>query len=157
MISNAGAQKIAIFLTFHGNAEEAMNFYISVFEDAEVGQVIRARAQDPGWTEGTLQYAIFKIAGQRVLCINTPPPGNKEHNIAPWHEFKFNPAITIYVERDSKEDFDKLYEVLSEGGEIYLPAESYGFSPRFAWVNDRYGVSWRINLPANSGRPNRAR
>jgi predicted 3-demethylubiquinone-9 3-methyltransferase (glyoxalase superfamily) len=154
-MSDAVTQKLSIFLMFHGNAEEAMSFYTSVFENAEVVHVIRARGEDTGWTEGTLQYGIFKIAGQQVVCMNTPPPGSRAHNTAPWHEFKFNPAITIYVERDSKEDFDKLYEALIEGGEIYLPAQSYGFSPKFAWVNDRYGISWRINLSSDPARPNR--
>lgn len=152
---DAVRQKLSIFLTFHGNAEEAMNFYTSVFENSEIVHVIRARAEDAGWTEGTLQYGIFKIAGQQVICMNTPPPGSRPYNTAPWHEFRFNPAITIYVERDSKEDFDKLYEALTESGEIYLPAQSYGFSPKFAWVNDRYGISWRINLSSNPERPNR--
>jgi predicted 3-demethylubiquinone-9 3-methyltransferase (glyoxalase superfamily) len=150
MMSNPVPQKLAFFLMFHGNAEEAMNFYTSLFEDAEVLQVIRARAQDTGWTEGTLQYGIFRIAGQRVICANTPPPDSPLRKIAPWHEFTFNPAITIYVQRDSAEDFDKLYEALIEGGRVYLPAQSYGFSPRFAWVNDRYGISWRIDLSSNS-------
>src|SRR5438270_12873155 len=98
---DAVTQSLSICLAFHGNAEEAMNFYTSVFENAEVVHVIRARAEDAGWTEGTLQYGIFKIASQQVVCMNTPPPGSRGNNIAPWHEFKFNPAITIYVERDS--------------------------------------------------------
>jgi len=152
-MSDAVAQKLSIFLMFHGNAEEAMNFYTSVFENAEVVHVIRARAEDTGWAPGILQYGIFKIAGQQVICMNVPPPGSRPYNVAPWHEFKFNPAITIYVERDSKEDFDKLYEALTEGGEIYLPAQSYDFSPMFAWVNDRYGISWRISLSSNQAPP----
>ena len=143
-------QKLTLFLAFKGNAEEAMTFYTSLFEDAEVVQVVRARAEDAGWTEGTLQHAIFTLAGQQFMCINTPPPGNRLYNIAPWDEFGFNPAITIYVRRDTKEDFDRLYEALSDKGEIYLPAASYGFSPMFAWVNDRYGISWRINLASDA-------
>jgi len=154
-MSDAATQKLSIFLMFHGNAEEAMNFYTSVFENAEVVHVIRARAEDAGWAEGTLQYGIFKIAGQQVICTNTPPPGSRAHDVAPWHEFTFNPAITIYVERDSKEDFDKLYEALVEGGKIYMPAQSYDFSPKFAWVNDRYGISWRISLSSDPARPAR--
>lgn len=138
-------QKLTLFLAFHGNAEEAMEFYTSLFEDSEVRQVIRARAEDPGWEEGTLQHAIFTLAGQQLMCINTPPPGNHLHRIAPWHEFSFNPGFTIYVQRETDEDFDRLYEALTEKGQIYLPAASYGFSPKFAWVTDRYGISWRLN------------
>ncbi|TDE34861.1 VOC family protein [Actinomadura sp. 6K520] len=150
MTSEPGTQKLSVFLMFHGNAEEAMDFYTSLFEDGEVLQVIRARAEDAGWTEGTLQYGIFKLAGQQVVCSNTPPPDSRLHDLMPWHEFTFNPAMTIYVQRDSVEDFDKLYEALAEGGEVHLPARDYGFSPRFAWVSDRYGISWRIDLSAGS-------
>jgi predicted 3-demethylubiquinone-9 3-methyltransferase (glyoxalase superfamily) len=148
-------QKLSVFLMFHGNAEEAMNFYLSAFGNGEVVHVIRARAEDAGWTEGTLQYAIFKIADQQVVCMNTPPPGSRDYNIARWYEFKFNPAMTIYVERESKEDFDQLYEALIEGGKIYLPAQNAGFSPMFAWVSDRYGISWRISLSSNLAQPDR--
>ncbi|MFD0683204.1 VOC family protein [Actinomadura fibrosa] len=149
-MSNPVTQKLAIFLMFQGNAEEAMNFYTSLFEDAEVLQVIRARAEDPGWTEGTLQYGIFRIAGQQVVCSNTPPPDSPLREIAPWDEFTFNPAMTMYVQRDSVEDFDALYEALAEGGRVYLPAKEYGFSPRFAWLDDRYGISWRIDLSSEA-------
>ncbi|MFI0450323.1 VOC family protein [Actinomadura sp. 6N118] len=145
-MSTAVTQKIAIFLGFDGNAEEAMNFYTSLFEDGEVLQVIRARAEDPGWAEGTLQYGIFRVAGQQLVCMNTPPPESPLHGTARWQDFTVNPAVTLYAQRHSREDFDKLYDALSEGGEVYMPAQNYGFSPRFAWVNDRFGISWRIDL-----------
>ena len=142
----SATQKMTLFLAFKGNAEDAMTFYTSLFEDSEIVQIVRANPEDAGWTAGTLQHAIFRLADQQFMCINTPPPGNRLYNIAPWDEFNLNPAMTIYVRRETKEDFDRLYEALSEKGEVYLPAASYGFSPRFAWVNDRFGVSWRINL-----------
>jgi predicted 3-demethylubiquinone-9 3-methyltransferase (glyoxalase superfamily) len=142
-------QKLTPFLAFQGNAEEAMEFYTSLFDDAEIVQVIRAREEDPGWTEGTLQHAIFSLAGQQVMFINTPPPGNHLHKVAAWHEFAFNPSFTIYLRCDSNEEFDRLYEAFSEKGDIHLPAASYGFSPKFAWVTDRYGISWRLNSSTN--------
>jgi predicted 3-demethylubiquinone-9 3-methyltransferase (glyoxalase superfamily) len=148
-MSTPVTQQIAVFLMFHGNAEEAMNFYVSLFEDGEVLQVIRARAEDPGWVEGTLQYGIFTIAGQQLVCSNTPPPDSPLYKTAPWDEFTFNPAITLYVQRPTRADFDKLYEALAEGGQVRLPARNYGFSPWFAWVDDRYGISWRMDLTAN--------
>ncbi|TDC72072.1 VOC family protein [Actinomadura sp. GC306] len=150
MTSEPSTQKLSVFLMFHGNAEEAMNYYTSLFEDGEVLQVIRARAEDAGWDEGALQYGIFQLAGQRLVCSNTPPPDSHLRDLMPWHEFRFTPAMTIYVQRDSVEDFDRLYAALTEGGEVHLPARDYGFSPRFAWVTDRYGVSWRIDLSAES-------
>lgn len=149
-MTTLATQQLTPFLVFKGNAEEAMKFYTSLFDDSTVTQIIRARAEDPGWTEGTLQHAIFTLAGQQFMCVNMPPPGNRLHTIAPWDDFSFNPAITFYVQRDTNEEFDKLYGALSEGGEIYLPAGGYGFSPKFAWLNDRYGISWRINLSSKS-------
>jgi predicted 3-demethylubiquinone-9 3-methyltransferase (glyoxalase superfamily) len=143
------AQKMTPFLAFQGNAEEAMEFYTSLFDDSEMVQVIRARAEDPGWTEGTLQHVIFTLAGQQFMCINTPPPGNHLHKVAAWHQFAFNPSFTIYLRCDSDEEFDRLYKAFTEKGEIHLPVASYGFSPKFAWVTDRYGISWRLNLSTN--------
>jgi predicted 3-demethylubiquinone-9 3-methyltransferase (glyoxalase superfamily) len=144
-------QTLTMFLVFKGDAEEAVTFYTSLFENSEVRQVIRARAEDPGWTEGTLQHAIFTLGGQEVMCINTPPPGNHLHDIAPWHEFSFSPAITVYVRCGSDDEFDRLYEGLSSGGKVRLPTGSYGFSPKFAWVDDQFGISWRLNLsPSNA-------
>jgi predicted 3-demethylubiquinone-9 3-methyltransferase (glyoxalase superfamily) len=58
--------------------------------------------------------------------------------------------MTIYVQRDTEEEFDRLYNAFIEKGHIYLRATSYGFSPKFAWVTDRFGISWRINLSSNS-------
>jgi predicted 3-demethylubiquinone-9 3-methyltransferase (glyoxalase superfamily) len=143
-------QKLTPFLVFNGNAEEAMEFYMSLFDDSEVTQIVRARPQDTGWSEGTVQHAIFTLAGQQFMCVNIPPPSNRLYAIAPWHEFNFNPAITFYVHTSTRDEFDRLYEALSEKGEIYLPAAGYGFSPRFAWLSDRNGISWRINLSSQA-------
>jgi predicted 3-demethylubiquinone-9 3-methyltransferase (glyoxalase superfamily) len=145
-------QKLTLFLAFRGDAEDAVEFYTSLFKDSEMVQIVRARPEDPGWVDGTLQHAIFTLAGQQFMCVNIPPPDNHLYKIAPWHEFNFNPGMTIYVHANTEDEFDRLYEALSEKGEIYLPAASYGFSPKFAWLNDRYGISWRINLSSNSVR-----
>ena len=60
------------------------------------------------------------------------------------HEFTFTPAISLYVTCDTKAEIDKLFEKLSEGGKILMPLESYPFSERFGWVNDKYSVSWQL-------------
>jgi predicted 3-demethylubiquinone-9 3-methyltransferase (glyoxalase superfamily) len=139
-------QKLTLFLVFKQEAEEAMNLYTSIFKDAEVIQVIRAREGEPGWVAGTLQHARFAIGGQELMCINTPPPGNPNRAMAAWEEFDFNPAMAIYVQADSDEEFDRLYAALADGGTVRAPVGRFGFSPKFAWVDDRYGVSWRLNL-----------
>jgi predicted 3-demethylubiquinone-9 3-methyltransferase (glyoxalase superfamily) len=61
------------------------------------------------------------------------------------HKFTFTPAISIFVECETEAELDTLYKVLSEGGEALMPLNNYGFSKKFGWVNDRYGVSWQLN------------
>jgi predicted 3-demethylubiquinone-9 3-methyltransferase (glyoxalase superfamily) len=142
----AASQKLTTFLAFPKDAEEAMTFYVSLFEDAEVLNVIRARAGEPGWTEGTLQHALFSLAGQQFMCINIPPPGARGFDHAPWHEYSFSPAQAIYVQGATEGEIDRLFAALSEKGEVIMPLGTYGFSARFGWVIDRFGVSWRLNL-----------
>jgi predicted 3-demethylubiquinone-9 3-methyltransferase (glyoxalase superfamily) len=147
----AGQQKLTTFLAFQKDAEEAVDFYVSLFDDSEVLHTIRARAGEPGWTEGHLQHATFQLAGQQFMCINVPQPGARGGDHAPWDEYLFSPAMAIYVQCGTDEEFDRVYEGLAKGGEILMPVGTYGFSSKFAWVNDRFGVSWRINLSTDSG------
>ncbi|WP_030205397.1 VOC family protein [Streptomyces sp. NRRL S-87] len=133
-------QKITTFLMFEGQAEEAMTYYLSLFDDAEVLDITRYGPDTPGHgKEGTVQHATFALAGQQFMCIDSPA----------HHEFGFTPAVSLFVRCDSEAELDRLYAGLTEGGGATLmPPDSYGFSPKFAWVNDRFGVSWQLNLPA---------
>jgi predicted 3-demethylubiquinone-9 3-methyltransferase (glyoxalase superfamily) len=133
----ASSQKITTFLLFEGNAEEAMTFYVSLFDDAEVVSVGRYGADGPG-AEGTVQHATFSLAGQQFMCIDSPAK----------HEFTFTPAISLFVQCESEAELDRLYAALGEQGMELMPVGDYGFSPKFGWVNDRFGVSWQLNLPA---------
>ncbi|TKG92026.1 hypothetical protein EYV94_20665 [Puteibacter caeruleilacunae] len=62
------------------------------------------------------------------------------------HEWSFTPAVSIFVELDSETDLNKIYNALSEGGKLMMPLDNYGFSKKFAFVEDRFGVSWQLNL-----------
>lgn len=152
-MSDVPPQKLTTFLAFESGAEEAVTFYTTVFEDSEVLHTIRARADEPGWEEGTLQHAVFSLCGQQFMCINIPPAGARGHDHAPWDTYSFSPAMATYVQCSSDSEFDRLFAALSEKGEVVMPVGTYGFSAKFAWVNDRFGVSWRLNLsrPAPSG------
>jgi predicted 3-demethylubiquinone-9 3-methyltransferase (glyoxalase superfamily) len=123
------------FLMFQGNAENAMSFYVSLFPHAKIINVVRYDPGGPG-AEGTLMKASFSIAGQTVLCIDSPVK----------HDFSFTPAFSLFVECESEEQIDRLSAVLSEGGKFLMPMGSYGFSRKFAWLNDRFGVSWQLDL-----------
>ncbi|MFD8020846.1 VOC family protein [Streptomyces lavendulae] len=135
-------QKITTFLMFEGRAEEAMNLYTSLFEDSGIIDVVRYGAEGPG-EEGTVVKATFSLAGQRLMCIDSHVK----------HDFGFTPSVSLFVECGSVAEIDRLYGALAEGGEELMPLDSYGFSPRFGWLNDRFGVSWQLNLPADPAEP----
>jgi 2-polyprenyl-6-methoxyphenol hydroxylase-like FAD-dependent oxidoreductase/predicted 3-demethylubiquinone-9 3-methyltransferase (glyoxalase superfamily) len=139
-------QRITTFLAYRDGAEEAMNLYLSVFDGGRVLKVIRAREGEPGWVPGTLQHALYSVAGQQLMCINMPPPGARGHDHANWNDLSFNPAVALYVQCRTQDEVERLFTALSDGGEVIMPLGSYGFSASFGWVTDRFGVSWRINL-----------
>lgn len=128
--------KATPFLMFQGNAEEAMNHYLSIFEDSEITGIIRYGANEAG-EEGSVMQATFTLMGQEFMCIDS--------NVK--HEFTFTPSFSIFVTCDSEEQLDKYYEKLNQGGEVLMPLGNYGFSKKFGWVVDRFGLSWQFNLP----------
>lgn len=129
------AQKITTFLMFEGQAEEAMNFYLSLFDDAGVVAISRYGADGPG-PEGSVVHATFTLAGQQYMCIDSYEK----------HAFGFTPAVSLYVNCADEPELDRLYAALAEKGAELMPLGNYGFSTKFGWVNDRYGVSWQLNL-----------
>ncbi|MFC3884855.1 VOC family protein [Bacillus songklensis] len=128
-------QKITTFLMFDGKAEEAMNFYTSLFKQSEIISITRYGANEAG-AEGTVLHATFSLNGQVFMCIDSSVK----------HEFTFTPAISLYVTCDTEEEIDALFGKLSQDGEILMPLASYPFSEKFGWVADKYGVSWQLNF-----------
>ncbi len=128
-------QKIATFLTFFGQAEEAMNFYVSLFDQAEVLSIQRYGPNEAG-AEGSVKHATFSLDGQEFMCIDSPP----------IHDWTFTPAISLYVRCQAEGEIDQLYERLSADGQVFMPLGAYPFSEKFAWVGDRYGVTWQLAL-----------
>ena len=129
-------QKITTFLMFQeNNAEEAMTFYLSLFDDAEILAISRYGAGEAG-KEGTVQHATFTLAGQQLMCIDSDVQ----------HAFGFTPAVSLYVRCETEAELNRLYAALVEKGQELMPLGSYGFSTKFGWVNDRFGVSWQLNL-----------
>jgi predicted 3-demethylubiquinone-9 3-methyltransferase (glyoxalase superfamily) len=128
--------KVTPFLMFEGKAQEAMDLYVSLFPDAKVESVTRYGAGEPG-AEGTIKVASFSLAGQRVMCIDSPVK----------HAFTFTPSFSFFVDCDSEADLRRLASALGEGGGVMMGIDNYGFSRLFTWISDRYGVSWQLNLP----------
>jgi len=128
-------QKITTQLMFEGNAEAAMTFYVGLFDDGEVLTADKFGAGEPG-PEGTIKRAVFALAGQQFSCIDSYA----------HHEFTFTPSMSLFVECATNAELERLYAALVEGGQELMPLGDYGFSARFGWVNDRFGVSWQLNL-----------
>lgn len=129
-------QKITTFLMFQdGRAEEAVRFYISLFDNAGIVRMTTYGPEEPG-PEGSVQHAIFTLAGQQYMAIDS----------FVQHAFTFTPSISLWVECDSEEEIDRLYGTLAEGGGELMALDDHGFSRKFGWVNDRFGVSWQLNL-----------
>ncbi|MEU6173104.1 VOC family protein [Streptantibioticus parmotrematis] len=130
------SKKITTFLMFEGDAEEAMTFYVSLFDDAEIVALDRYDAEGPG-RPGSVRHATFSLAGEVFMCIDSPAR----------HAFTFTPAVSLFVQCGDEAEIDRLYAALAEGGTELMPLGGHGFSAKFGWVNDRFGVSWQLNLP----------
>ena len=115
-------KKITPFLWFNNQAEEAMNFYISIFKkNSKVVNVSRFGEAGPG-PKGTVMTATFQINGQEITALNGGP------------QFSFTEAISFYVDCETQEEVDELWGKLSEGGE----------KGQCGWLKDKYGLSWQI-------------
>ncbi|TPI17350.1 VOC family protein [Mesorhizobium sp. B4-1-1] len=128
--------KATPFLMFEGNGEEAMTLYCETIPDSRVLDVTRYGSDEDG-AEGTLKLARASIGGVEVRIYNSPV----------HHAFTFTPSFSLFVDCSSGQELDRIVGVLSKDGGFLMPPGDYGFSQRFAWLNDRFGVSWQINLP----------
>ncbi len=128
--------KLATFLTFQKeDAEQAMNFYISLFDNSKVLDVKRWGADMPG-KEGTIMHATFQLNGNLFMCSDSPP----------IHEWDFTPGVSNYVNCTNEAELEKLFTNLAENGQVLMPLNNYGFSQKFGFVTDQFGVSWQLNL-----------
>lgn len=123
------------FLMFAGRAEEALKFYVSLFPGGEVIEIARYSPGGLG-AEGSVMKANFRIGDQTLMCIDSPAK----------HDFTFTPAFSLYVDCETEEEIRRLSSALAEGGAVFMPLGAYWFSRQFAWVSDRFGVSWQLNL-----------
>ena len=114
-------QKITPFLWFDGKAEEATNFYVSIFKNSKVGSVTRYGDAGPG-PKGTVMVATFQLDGQEFIALNGGP------------QFTFTPAVSFVVNCTTQEEVDTYWEKLSEGGA----------KNQCGWLQDKYGLSWQI-------------
>jgi predicted 3-demethylubiquinone-9 3-methyltransferase (glyoxalase superfamily) len=126
-------QKITQFLWFDNQAEEAMNYYTSIFNNSKVGQISRYSEAGPG-PEGSVLTASFELEGLQFTALNGGPA------------FNFTPAISFFVNCDTESEIDGIWSRLSEGGVVRMPFQQYPFSEKFGWIEDKYGLNWQLNL-----------
>jgi predicted 3-demethylubiquinone-9 3-methyltransferase (glyoxalase superfamily) len=129
------ARKVTTFLMFDGAAEEAMSLYVSLFGGPEVRRVARYGPGEPG-AEGTVKTATLTLGGREFMCLNSPTK----------HDFGFTPSISLFVECESPAELEEVFGRLADGGRVLMPLDGYGFGTRSGWVDDRFGVSWQLNL-----------
>ena len=120
-------QKITTFLWFDTQAEEAMNFYISIFKNSRVTNVSRCGEGGPG-PKGSVMSASFELEGQKFMALNGGPM------------FHFTPAISLFVDCENQQEVDDLWAKLSAGGK----------PGRCGWLEDKFGLSWQI-IPRGFG------
>lgn len=108
-------------LWFNGNAKEAAAFYCSVFSNSKI-------------TDDTPMVVTFESEGQKFMCLNGGP------------QFTFNPSISFFVQLEDENEMDKAWNKLLEGGSVLMPLDKYDWSPKYGWVQDRFGVNWQLSF-----------
>jgi len=129
------ARNVTTHLMFEGVAEEAMNLYVSLFGGSQVKHIERYGPGGPG-AEGTVKLASFSLCGREFICIDSPVK----------HNFTFTPSMSLFVDCESEAELEGVFSQLSAGGMVLMPVDNYGFSTKFGWLTDRFGVSWQLNL-----------
>ena len=120
----------APFLMFQGRCEEALTFYAAAIPGARIAALDRK-------PDGTVAMARLAVAGLEIMANDSPPV----------HDFDFTPSISIFLTVETPGEVDALADALGDGGRMLMPPDNYGFSRRFGWAQDRFGVSGQINLP----------
>ena len=136
--------KITPFLCFNGQAEEAVRLYLEAFMDSKIMNITRLTSEDLAALselpkgerpeEGSARFIQFQLAGQEMMAAN---------GLA---GFKFTPAVSLFVNCETAEELDAIWEKLSASGMVLMERDRYPFSERFGWLADRFGVSWQLNL-----------
>ncbi|MGB0891555.1 MAG: VOC family protein [Flavobacteriaceae bacterium] len=138
--------KSTTFLTFVGNqcgkAQEAINFYISIFPNSEIKKIIKYSDGEAGGTPELIKYGVFSLNNTDYMISES------NYN----HAWSFTPGVSIFVDCNSETEIDTLFEKLSaNGGKVMVPLDNYdsgdyGFGQKFGWCEDKYGISWQVNL-----------
>ena len=127
-MNKTNMEKITPHLWFDNNAEEAANFYTSIFKNSKIKNVTTLH----NTPSGTVEIFTIELLGQEFTLINAGPL------------FKFNPSVSFLVIYHTKEEVDELWGNLSNGGMALMELGEYPFSEKYGWVQDKYGLSWQV-------------
>lgn len=129
------SNSVSTHLMFVGAASEAMRQYQSEFDEFKVQEIHKYGDTDREMA-GKIRMAKVKFADQDLIIIDSPPV----------HDFTFTPAMSLFVDFKETAKLEHAFQVLSSQGKVFMPLDNYGFSPRYGWVQDRFGMSWQLNL-----------
>ena len=131
-------QQLTPHLMFQdGRAEEALNFYVDLFGGETI--LLLHYGDEAEEMAGKVQIATIDIAGQHINIMDS----------SAVHEFDFTPSMSLFFRCETEEQLEKLYTSLSDGGFAMMPKDDYGFG-LYAWLADRYGVSWQLSFNPNA-------
>ena len=128
-------QRVATHLLFTGEASAALELYSATFSAFRVARLDKYGPGEPG-AEGSVKRADASLGDHALIIIDSPVR----------HAFTFTPAMSLFVECENDTELDAAFAALSAGGQVLMPLDNYGFSRRFGWCADRFGVSWQLNL-----------
>jgi predicted 3-demethylubiquinone-9 3-methyltransferase (glyoxalase superfamily) len=130
--------KVSTFVMFQGNAhaQQAIDLYSELFAGFKVQQVQHYEDSQDGPLR--IRQAFIDFERQRLIFTDSPIS----------HDFSFTPAISLFVNLANEAELERVFTRLAEGGKVLMPIDDYGFSARFGWLNDRFGLSWQLNVPA---------
>ena len=130
---------ISTFLMFsgknYGKAEEALNFYISIFKNSEINLI---EYFEKTTLEGkkTISKCLFKLENQKFMIFDS------EYD----HQFNFTPSMSLFIDFEEEIQIEEVYKNLLKNGIELMPLDKYEFSKKFGWIQDQYGISWQLNL-----------
>ena len=127
---------VSTHIMFQGQGADALELYASIFPGFETLAREDHGPDDIG-PAGTIKLATIGFNGAILQVIDSPIP----------HAFDLTPSMSLFVDCDSEDELTRVFATLSEGGEVMMPLDNYGFSRRFGWFRDQFGLSWQINLP----------
>ena len=125
--------KIIPFLWFNGRAEEAVQFYVDVFQNASI-LFLNKWPEETSYPSDKVHSVAFCLEGMHFCAFDAGPA------------FQFNSSISFFINCESEDDVNRYWDLLSAGGEVLMPLDEYPFSPKYGWLIDKFGISWQIIL-----------